>query len=62
MTNAPVRPARMLAVADVADRLHVSSKTIRRWITRKDLRVHWLGGQIRVTEEALQDFLRKRQV
>ncbi len=62
MANAPLRPARMLAVADVAERLHVSAKTIRRWIACKDLRVHWLGGQIRVTEEALQDFLRTRQV
>jgi excisionase family DNA binding protein len=48
-------------VAEVAERLAVSTKTVRRAITRQELRVHRLGRQIRISEEDLQAFLACRR-
>ena len=50
-------PPRLLAVTDVAQLLQVSSKTVRRWIERRELRTHRLGRQLRVAEEDLAAFL-----
>ncbi len=64
---APPRPTtacrlpRLLAVNEVAALLQVSSKTVRRWIERQELRTHWLGRQLRVSEEDLAAFLGQRR-
>lgn len=40
-----------LSVKQLADRLSVSSKTIRRLIAAGDLPSHRLGGQVRISEQ-----------
>jgi excisionase family DNA binding protein len=56
------RRPRILAVADVAHRLDVSTKTVRRWIEQGDLRVHRLGRQLRISEEDLSAFINRGRV
>ena len=51
----------LLAVSEVAALLQVSSKTVRRWIERQELRTHRLGRQLRVAEEDLTAFLAQRR-
>jgi excisionase family DNA binding protein len=46
-----------LKVAEVADSLKVSTRTVRRWIERGDLVAHRLGGAIRISETDLRAFL-----
>ena len=48
---------RLLSVAAVADRLDVSTKTVRRWIAAGELRIHRLGRSVRIGETDLQKFL-----
>ena len=55
------RLPRLLAVGEVAELLQVSSKTVRRWIERQELRTHRLGRQLRVSEEDLAAFLGQRR-
>jgi excisionase family DNA binding protein len=50
-----------LTVAEVAERLAVCSKTIRRWISAGELHHHRLGSSIRVLEEDLNAFLAARR-
>jgi len=50
-----------LAVSEVAELLQVSSKTVRRWIARQELRTHRLGRQLRMAEEDLAAFLGQRR-
>lgn len=50
-------PPRLLSVAAVADRLDVSTKTVRRWIAAGALRIHRLGRSVRIGETDLQKFL-----
>ena len=62
----PPRPTtacrlRLLTVNEVAELLQVSSKTVRRWIERQELRTHRLGRQLRVAEEDLATFLGRRR-
>lgn len=48
---------RLLTIKDVAARLNVSTKTIRRWIERRELAAHQLGRQWRITEKDYRHFL-----
>jgi excisionase family DNA binding protein len=48
-------------VGEVAQRLQVSGKTVRRWIGRRELRAHRLGRQLRVAEDDLAAFLGQRR-
>jgi excisionase family DNA binding protein len=50
---------RFLSVAEVAVRLGVSGKTVRRMIERGDLRAHRVGRLVRVAERSLADCLDK---
>jgi excisionase family DNA binding protein len=59
-TPAPRLP-RLLAVGEVAELLTVSTKTMRRWIARRELPVHHLSRQLRVSEEDLAVFLGQRR-
>ena len=64
MTNRPKTAAvvdSLLTVDDIALRLQVSQKTVRRWIERGDLAVHRLGRQLRISPPALDTFLRVRR-
>ena len=51
----------LLTVGDIALRLQVSQKTVRRWIERVDLVVHRLGRQLRISPSDFQTFLRARR-
>ena len=53
--------SRLNTLSEVADRLQVSSKTIRRWIEAGDLVAHRFGRQLRISEADLQAFIRMRR-
>ena len=44
----------LYTVSQVAERLQVSTKTVRRWIENDDLIAHCLGRQLRISETDLQ--------
>jgi excisionase family DNA binding protein len=48
---------RFFTIAEVAERLHVNSRTVRRWISADYLVVHRVGGVVRVATTDLQAFL-----
>jgi excisionase family DNA binding protein len=48
---------RFFTIAEVAERLRVSGRTIRRWIEAGDLVVHRRGGIVRIAESDLRVFL-----
>lgn len=50
----------VLTVVQVADKLQLSTKTIRRWIATRDLPALRLGRQLRITEADLNGFLARR--
>jgi excisionase family DNA binding protein len=53
----PEQAVRFLSVAEVAVRLEVSEKTVRRMIKKGGLRAHRVGRLIRVAERSLADSL-----
>ena len=57
MASQHLRPPRMLTVSDVAERLQVCTKTVRRWIDRSELRVHRIGRQLRISEDDVATFI-----
>jgi excisionase family DNA binding protein len=48
---------RFFTIAEVAERLNVATRTVRRWIKADDLIVHRVGGVVRVAEGDLRAFL-----
>ena len=61
MKNVASALPRLYSVEEVADLLGVSERTVRRWIDKKEVRVHRLGGLIRISEPDLADFLQSRR-
>ena len=58
---APAEPGeRFLSVAEVAKRLGVSEKTVRRKIASDDLPAHRVGKLLRVSERFLTEYLTRR--
>ena len=53
-------PETFFHIRDVADALDVSTRTVRRWIDRRLLRVHRFGRLVRVSNNNLKSFLAKR--
>jgi len=47
----------LLSVADVAERLNVSEKTVRRQIKDGSLPTHRVGRNLRISEDDLQAYL-----
>ena len=47
---------KFFTIAEVAERLHVSGRTIRRWIRANDLVAHRIKGIVRVAESDLRAF------
>jgi len=61
MQTHPSRPhQRQLTIIDIALRLQVSTKTVRRWIDAGALPVHRLGRLLRVSEQDLAVFLARQ--
>ena len=48
---------RFFTIAEVAERLNVSTRTVRRWIKAEDLIAHRIGGVLRISESDLRAFL-----
>lgn len=61
MAKAPSPVPLMLTVTDVAERLRLSTKTVRRVIAAGELPVHHFGRQHRVAEEDLMAFIARRR-
>jgi excisionase family DNA binding protein len=59
--NSPIRISRFLSLAEFADLVGVSRKTVTRWIKAGDLRAHRLGRQIRISEEDAVTFTAVRR-
>lgn len=58
----PASPVpRLLKVTNVAERLAISSKTVRRAIAARELRVHQIGRQHRIAEDDLIAFIARRR-
>ena len=57
MKNASAPLPRLFTIAELAQRLSVSTKTIHRWIAAGDLRTHKLGRQVRIAEEDAVSFV-----
>jgi excisionase family DNA binding protein len=52
---------RFSTVAEVAERLGVSDRTVYRWIANGELVAHRLGGSVRISEADLELFLAARR-
>jgi excisionase family DNA binding protein len=48
---------KFVRIAEVAERLNVNARTVRRWIVAGDLVVHRIGNVVRVSEGDLRTFL-----
>jgi excisionase family DNA binding protein len=55
--NARRRHDQFWTIAQVADRLQVATRTVRRWINGGELVVHRIGGVVRISESDLRSFL-----
>ena len=53
--------AKYYTLAEIADRLQVSWRTVHRWIKRGELPAHKLGSDWRVAEEDMRKFLEERR-
>lgn len=62
MTSEPATPNRLLTVPEVAQRLVLSSKQVRRLIAGRDLPHIRIGTRVRITQEDLENYIaRMRQ-
>ena len=48
-------------IAQVADRLQVSPRTVRRWIANQDLVAHHFGTAVRIADRDLTAFIALRR-
>jgi excisionase family DNA binding protein len=55
------RDDKFFTIAQVAERLQVATRTVRRWIEAGDLVAHRLGGAVRIAESDLWAFLAVRR-
>jgi excisionase family DNA binding protein len=49
-------------IEQIADSLEVSTRTVRRWISAKQLDVHRIGGLVRISEADFCAFLKAHKV
>lgn len=54
-------PTPMLTLEQAADLLHVSTRTIRRFIKAQDLPAHKIGRQWRIARRDLEEHLRRHR-
>lgn len=55
------RVPRMLSIGDVAECMHASTRSVRRWIADGELHAHRLGRLVRVSEDDLAAFAATRR-
>jgi excisionase family DNA binding protein len=55
------KPLNFYTVAQVADLLAVSTRSVRRWLTAKELLAHKFGRQVRISEIDLRAFVERRR-
>jgi excisionase family DNA binding protein len=53
-------PEAFFQIRDVADALDVSTRSVRRWIDARLLKVHRFGRSVRISDSSLKAFLAKR--
>lgn len=53
----PRHQIQFFTIGEVAEMLHVSTRTVRRWIDSGKLVAHALGGVVRIGEPDLRAFL-----
>ena len=49
-----------LTVADVAEIFGVHNESVRRWIRKGDLKAYSIGGNYKITKEAIEAFVESR--
>ena len=54
-------PDRFFTIAEVAEDLNVSTRTVRRWITAGELVVHRVGSVVRIAASDLRAFLERHR-
>ena len=59
MTASSPLPEKFYTVAQVAELLGVSARSVWRWIDKQDLAAHPLGRSVRISEASLLAFLAK---
>jgi excisionase family DNA binding protein len=52
---------KVYTVKEVASQLRVDTKTVRKWIRSGELTAIDIGGEYRVRQSALDDFIRRRE-
>ena len=52
---------RFFTVASVAEFVGVSTRTVRRWITRNELVAHHFGAAVRIAESDLKSFIARHR-
>jgi len=52
----------LLTIAQTAEHLQVSTKSVRRWIESGELVAHRIGRQLRISSSDLQAFVRMRRI
>lgn len=60
-TPAGSQPFKFHTIDDVANMLEVSTRTVRRWISKGDLIVHKIGNLVRIAESDLESFIAHHQ-
>lgn len=57
LTRGRLQHIQFFTIADTAEMLRVSTRTVRRWIDNRKLVAHAVGGVVRVAEPDLRAFL-----
>lgn len=55
------RAPRFFTIADIADCVDVSTRSVRRWIASGELTAHRIGGIVRISEADFLTFLALRR-
>jgi excisionase family DNA binding protein len=52
---------RFFKIAEVAEIVEVTTRTVRRWLKSGDLVAHRFGGAVRIFEDDLRNFLNRHR-
>ncbi len=56
-----VHVPQLFTLEQIAERFEVSVKTVRRWVGAGELPAHYLGRQVRITEQDARAFVMARR-